>query len=399
MPPSPGSGLRRFPRPRIVISRCITFDPVRYDGSVIPCELVERMKPFVDFIPVCPEVAIGLSVPRDPIRIVRTPTGKRLVQPATGRDLTVEMERFGREFLDRLPPVDGFILKHRSPSSAKAGAKLYPDAGKSAPVGQGPGFFGKAVLERFGRFPIEDEGKLRNARIRDHFLTAIFTLARFREVKEAGKLRDLARFHTENRLLLMVQGERAMRAMGRVVANRGKKAPQEVFTLYGELLLSAFRRPPRYMANINVLAHAEGYFGDRLTKREKEVFEAALRSCRDGRTPVSEPKYLVLSWIARFGEPNLEKQGFRKPDLGERFGEPNLAKQGFRKPNLGERFGEPNLAEEGSGEPDYGERFGNQHLEATFGNSNLGDQTFFFPYPEELKVLETGVQERRTDDW
>jgi uncharacterized protein YbgA (DUF1722 family)/uncharacterized protein YbbK (DUF523 family) len=301
------------------------------------------MKPFVEFIPVCPEVEIGLPVPRDPIRIVRSGQVDRLVQPSTGRDLTMDMERFAREFLDGLPPVDGFILKYRSPSSAKAGARVYPDTGKSAPAGQGPGFFGKAVLHRFGRFPIEDEGRLRNARVRDHFLTAVFTLARFREAKEAGKLRDLIRFLTENRLLLMARSERGMRAMGRVVANREGKTAGEVFALFEDLLLSALRRPPRYTANINVLAQAEGYFGDRLTKRDKEFFEATLRRYRAGRAHVIEPKSLVLSWIARFGDPNLAKQG--------------------------------------SGEPD------------------LGDQTFFFPYPEELNVQETRGQEMRRDSW
>ncbi|HMK16240.1 MAG TPA: DUF523 domain-containing protein, partial [Methanomicrobiales archaeon] len=94
----------RFPRPGVVVSRCITFDPVRYDGSLIPSEVVERMKPFVEFIPVCPEVEIGLPIPRDPIRIVRVGRRDRLVQPSTGWDLTGEMEQFAREFLDGLPP-------------------------------------------------------------------------------------------------------------------------------------------------------------------------------------------------------------------------------------------------------------------------------------------------------
>lgn len=313
MPPTPSPAPGPFPRPQVVVSRCITFDPVRYDGSLIPSGIVDRMKPFVEFIPVCPEVGIGLPVPRDPIRIVRSGGVDRLVQPATGRDLTGDMERFAREFLDGLPPVDGFILKYKSPSSGKSGAKVYPKAEASSPIGQGPGLFGRAVLEGFGRLPVEDEGRLRNGRIRDHFLTAIFTLARFREAKEGGKVRDIVRFHTENKLLLMAMSERAMRAMGRLVANPERKAPQEVISLYEDLLLTALRRPPRFTANVNILNHAEGYFKDRLTKREKEFFQATLTRYREGLCPVSEPKSLVLSWIARFGEPYLEDQTFFSP--------------------------------------------------------------------------------------
>jgi uncharacterized protein YbgA (DUF1722 family)/uncharacterized protein YbbK (DUF523 family) len=353
MSPSSDSIVHRFPRPRVVVSRCITFGAVRYDGSIIPSEIVERMKPFVEFIPICPEVGIGLPVPRDPIRIVRSGGVDRLVQPATGRDLTEEMEKFAREFLDGLTPVDGFILKYKSPSSGKSGAKVYPKAEASAPIGKGPGLFGRVVLERFGRFPIEDEGRLRNGRIRDHFLTAIFTLARFREAKEGGKVRDLVRFHTENKLLLMAMSERSMRAMGRLVANPEGRAPQEVFSLYGDLLLAALRRPPRFTAHINILAHAEGYFKDRLTKREKEFFQATLTRYREGLCPVSEPKSLVLSWIARFGEPNLAKQGF---------GETNPGRPGF---------GEPYLE----------------------------DQTFFSPYPEGLVLPEGEAADREKEYW
>ena len=373
MPPSSVPGPSPFPRPRVVVSRCITFEAVRYDGSMIPSGIVERMKPFVDFIPVCPEVGIGLPVPRDPIRIVRTGEVDRLIQPATGRDLTERMEKFAREFLDGLPPVDGFILKYRSPSSGKSGAKVYASAEKSSPVGQAPGFFGRAVLNRFGRFPIEDEGRLRNGRIRDHFLTAVFTLARFREAKEGGKVRDLVRFHTENKLLLMAASERAMRAMGNLVANREGRVPQEVFAPYEDLLLSALRRPPRYTANINILTHAEGYFKDRLTKREKEFFGAALRRYREGLSPVSEPKNLVLSWIARFGEPNLGNPRFWVQNRGKpRFGDSYLEDPRFWVQNLGEpRFGKP----------------------------NLGDQTYFSPYPEELVLPEGEAADSEKECW
>ena len=296
---------------------------------MIPSEVVERMKCCVDFIPVCPEVGIGLGVPRDPIRIVRTGAGDRLVQPATGRDLTEEMDRFAREFLDGLPPVDGFILKSRSPSSGKTGAKVYPDATGSSPVGKGPGIFGRAVLARFGRFPVEEEGRLRNPGIRDHFLAAVFTLARFRRAKERGKIRDLARFHAENQLLLTALNEGAMRDMGGLVANREGKTPRELFAVYEDLLLSALRRPPRRTAIVRILAHAGGSFRDRPTRREWQLFGATLGRYRAGLVPVDEPKGIILSWIARSGDPDLEKQ------------------------------------------------------------------TFFFPYPEELRIPGTGVQARK----
>jgi uncharacterized protein YbgA (DUF1722 family)/uncharacterized protein YbbK (DUF523 family) len=87
---------------------------------------VEKLKPFVNFVPVCPEVETGLGVPRNPIRIVLAKGKRRLVQPATGLDLTEKMEKFADSFLSSLGEVDGFILKRGSPSSGFKNVKVYP---------------------------------------------------------------------------------------------------------------------------------------------------------------------------------------------------------------------------------------------------------------------------------
>jgi len=105
-----------YPRPRIGISRCIELDHCRYNGDSIGSEFVRRLQDHVDLVPVCPEVGIGLGVPRDPIRIVVRGGGRHLVQPSTGRDVTASMISFTDGFLDQLGEVEGFILKSRSPS-------------------------------------------------------------------------------------------------------------------------------------------------------------------------------------------------------------------------------------------------------------------------------------------
>ena len=144
--------MRDFTKPVVVVSKCIEFEPVRYNGQMMTSDLVRSLKPLVEFTPVCPEVGVGLGVPREPIRIVKGDDGLRLIQPATGLDLTDRMNRFSREFLDALPEVDGFILKSKSPSSAMKDAKIYPSTEQVSPLGKGPGFFGGAVVEEVRRF-------------------------------------------------------------------------------------------------------------------------------------------------------------------------------------------------------------------------------------------------------
>ena len=118
--------MREFSKPVVVVSKCITFESVRWNGQIIASEFVEKLKPYVNFVPVCPEVEMGLGVPRDPVRIVLVDGEKKLLLPVTGFDFTDKITKFSESFLDSLDAVDGFILKSASPSSGFKNVKVYP---------------------------------------------------------------------------------------------------------------------------------------------------------------------------------------------------------------------------------------------------------------------------------
>ena len=178
-------------KPIVVISKCITFAPVRWDNSIIASEFVEKLKPYIHFIPVCPEIEVGLGVPRNPIRLVSIKGDIRLIQPSTGLDLTEKMGEFAERFLSSLKEVDGFILKSASPSSGYKNVKIYPTTEKSPSIAKGPGIFGAAVLRRYPNLAIEDERRLRNPRIRENFLVRLFAMASYREIKEKNSINAL----------------------------------------------------------------------------------------------------------------------------------------------------------------------------------------------------------------
>jgi uncharacterized protein YbbK (DUF523 family) len=165
------------PRPRVVISRCIDFESCRYDGQVVRASLREELEPHVDFVPICPELEIGLGVPRDPVRLVRRSGAAHMVQPATGRDLTAKMESFSRDFLSGLGTADAFILKARSPSCGVRDAKLFHTGDDGAAFDSGPGLFAAWVMERFPHAAVEDEAGMNDPTLRHHFLTKAFALA------------------------------------------------------------------------------------------------------------------------------------------------------------------------------------------------------------------------------
>jgi uncharacterized protein YbgA (DUF1722 family)/uncharacterized protein YbbK (DUF523 family) len=280
---------------------------------MIPSEVVRLLGAHVDFSPVCPEVEIGLGIPRPPIRIVEAGGKQRLVQPETGRDVTHEMRTFAGTFLDAKAGAAGFILKSRSPSCGIKDVKIHAGVAGDAPVSKGVGLFAGEVLRRFGGLAIEDEGRLRNHRIREHFLTKLFTLSAFRAVRAAKSMGELVEFHTENKLVLMAYSQRGLKQLGKIVANPEKKPVQKVLRAYSEVLRDALASAPRYTSCINVLMHALGYFSKALSHTEKSFFLDSLQDFRDKRIPLSVPVGIMKSYIVRFEQPYLVRQTFFEP--------------------------------------------------------------------------------------
>lgn len=313
-PDAPAGPTRRvFPKPVLVISECLEFEPCRYNGARIQFDLVNALAPYVEYHPVCPEVQVGLGVPRDPVRIVADGEHSRLVQPSTGLDLTEDMQGFSARFLDGLDEVDGFILKSRSPSCGTGSVKVFAKADAGVVVRRGAGLFAAAVLERYGDLAVEDEGRLRNHRIREHFLTKLFAVARLRELGGKRRMADLVRFHAAYKFLLLAYSERGLRALGRVVANHRGERFDAVFAEYRAGFLRALGQTPRLTSMINVFQHISGFFRKELGRGEKAHFAALLDRYRKGRVPASAVALLLESWAIRFGSDYILDQALFAP--------------------------------------------------------------------------------------
>ena len=166
----------RLPTPIVVASRCLGFDMCRYDGEIVRTDVVARIAGHVRMIPICPELEIGLGVPRPQIRIVREKAGDRLVQPETGRDLTDEMSAFAAHFLETIAErgVDGFILKSQSPSCGGGDARVFTGVSSEDVVKRDDGLFARAARARFPDAAMEDEASLGDAVTRHEFVTALY---------------------------------------------------------------------------------------------------------------------------------------------------------------------------------------------------------------------------------
>jgi uncharacterized protein YbgA (DUF1722 family)/uncharacterized protein YbbK (DUF523 family) len=306
--------LKEFTRPTVVLSKCIEFEKCRYDGQIVSSDFVNKLIPHVQFITICPEVEIGLGTPRNTLRLVAFNGESRLLQPATNRDVTEKMRSFANAFLNSLPEVDGFILKSRSPTSAFKDARVYSSAEKgSAVVSKGPGLFGHAVLQRFPHLAIEDEGRLRNPRIKEHFLTKLFTLAGFRKTKATGVFGPLVQFHSENKLLLRAYNQNEARALGRIVGRGKSRSFDGAIREYQQRLFKALERPPRCGSNLYVMKNAMGHFSSKLSREEKAFFLDSLHKYKKGELPLSVNISILRLWIEKHKEDYLMEQTFFKP--------------------------------------------------------------------------------------
>lgn len=302
-----------FSKPHVCVSRCLGFAATRYNGLMLSCEWVDKLRPFVHFVDVCPEVEIGLGIPRNPIRVVLNKNGFRLQQPATGLDVTDTMNGYLLTTAERLKNIDGFILKSRSPSCGLNDVKLYSGAEGEMPSGKTHGFFGGYAKTAYPNAAIEDEGRLYSFKLREHFYTKLFINADYRNAETTQRVRALVDFHSRNKLLLMSYNQTQTRLLGKITANHGDAPSTELFASYRKELTQALQAPPTRGNAINTLMHAIGYFKDTLNPKEKAFILDSFEEFRQGAMPLSVPQKLIRSLALRTGQEYLLSQTFFNP--------------------------------------------------------------------------------------
>jgi len=301
---------RGFVTPKVVFSRCLGFDSCRWDGASVPNGFAERLIAYTETVTVCPELEIGLGVPRDPIKIVKEDEGQRLLQLNTEKDLTRRMEDFARSYLKSLGEVDGFLLKERSPSCGIREVGICAGLRSEEIIAKTSGLFARQVLDTFKSAAVESEERLADMRIREHFLTKLFTLSSFRKVHSSA---DLGCFHSRNSFLFASYSGKEEAAMARIAANREGRTASETFVDYARHLAAALSHPPRRTSCVNILTECLGHVIKRLCQSEKREFMVALDGYSRLCLPLNAPRLLLKNHVERLGADTLVDQSFMEP--------------------------------------------------------------------------------------
>lgn len=311
-------------RIRIGVSACLLGEEVRYNGGHKRDPfLTDLLGRYVEWVPVCPEVEVGMGTPRPAMRLVRIgegAAGVRMVTPETGADHTDAMRAYSARRVEELAGegLAGYILKKDSPSCGMERVKLYPAEGGapgSPPNREARGLFADALLRRFPDLPVEEEGRLHDPFLRESFVSRIFVRQRWLRAEREGWTRaSLMRFHERHKFLLMARSQAGMRRLGRLLGESAKTDDTaELAGTYLAGLTEILRRPPTRRGHTNVLFHLAGFVTDRMDEGDRHELIDAVERYRLGQLPLIVPVTLIRHHVRRLDVEYLRDQVYLDP--------------------------------------------------------------------------------------
>lgn len=304
---------------KLGISSCLLGNHVRYDGGhKLDRFLTDTLGKYVDYVPVCPEVECGLSIPRPSMRLEGHPDAPRLIVTSTRADLTDLMEAWAKNRVVELEKegLCGFIFKSDSPSSGMERVKVYNE--KSMPIKNGVGLFAAVFMKHFPLLPVEDEGRLHDPGLRENFIERIFALKRWRETLSSKNFKkSLIDFHTKHKLLILAHSAKHYQIMGKLVAAQKNFSVKDIQKRYQDLLLEALKIKATPAKHVNVLQHMMGYFKEQLSADEKKELLDLIHAYREEYIPLIVPVTLISHYVRKYDEPYLKDQVYLNPHPAE----------------------------------------------------------------------------------
>lgn len=301
-------------RPAIGISSCLLGENVRFDGGHKRNPFItEQLSEHFAFRPVCPEVAIGLGVPRPTIHLRRSEERVRVVDSRDpDKDHTAAMEGYAREQAGELGDISGYIFKAKSPSCGVWRVPVHQPSGP--PSKDGRGIYADAFMRARPLLPVEEEGRLHDPVLRENFVERVFAFRRWQDLTAEGMDADaLVRFHTAHKLTLMSHDERAMRALGRLVAEAGARPIAETAEAYITQFMEAMEKRATRKRHADVLMHLMGYLKKHIDADDKQELLDVLHAYRLGELPLIVPITLLKHHFRRHPHPYAVEQVYLNP--------------------------------------------------------------------------------------
>nr|WP_288306753.1 DUF523 and DUF1722 domain-containing protein [uncultured Romboutsia sp.] len=293
-------------KPKIVVSECLYGTKCRYDGQGYNDKVIQSLKDYVDIQTVCPELAIGLSIPREPIRIEMNKENEeyRLIDYNSKNDYTNQMTEFSEEFINGLDDIDGFILKSRSPTCGLKDAKVYYRGNKCSIRSNENVFFSQKIIDKYDYLPIENEGRLKNYNIRDNFFTRIFFINNLKNNK------NIIEFHKNNLLLLKSYDEESTNEVSDIL---NENRMEDQVHQYKEKVLNIVSNQRKKENKLSIIIKVFEKYKNMLNEEEINMFNGLIESYENQRIPFSTLEVVIKMYVTRFKDKDILNQTFFYP--------------------------------------------------------------------------------------
>jgi len=307
--------------PRIGISRCLLGDEVRHDGGHKRDPfLVSTFGRFVEWVPVCPEIEVGMGTPREPIQLVVSQDGVpsdgqtvRLVGVKSHTDWTTRMTTFAASRVRELKVADlaGYVLKKDSPSCGLERVRVHDDGHVTR---TGRGLFAEALVRELPNLPVEEEGRLNDPALRENFVERVFAYQRLRALFSGRwTIRQLVVFHSMHKLQLLSHSRQGYAELGRLVAGAIKHPRRDLSTTYQRLFMTTLARMATPGRHSDVMMHVAGHLKRLIQPGDRDELLAAIHDHRHGVVPLVVPITLLRHHVRRHDVGYLKDQTYLEP--------------------------------------------------------------------------------------
>lgn len=298
----------------IGISSCLLGNEVRYNASHSRDSYINgTLSAYFEFFPYCPEVGIGLGVPRPTIRLVNNGEGIRVVGVKDpSMDVTEPLKAYTKEQLPSVKALSGFIFKRGSPSCGMERVKIYND--KGMPGDTGSGMFAQGLMQAFPHLPTEEEGRLGDPRLRENFLQRVFVYHHWRHQIEPNlSVGELTGFHARIKLTLMSHDQTRARNLGRLAATARDDTLQQVAAEYLEGLMATLKIVASSKNHVNVLQHIQGYLKRNLDSDDKAELVETIMQYGRGDVPLIVPVTLLRHHFRKCPDDYIDNSWYMSP--------------------------------------------------------------------------------------
>ncbi len=318
MKASDKDGREQGDRPiRVGVSACLLGQKVRYDGGHKHDRyLTDLLGAHCEFVPVCPELEVGMGVPREAVRLLGSVEAPRMVGRRTGEDWTARMNRCVARRVAQLETMElsGYILKKDSPSCGMERVKVYGEGEGALPDKTGRGLFARALMERLPLLPVEEEGRLNDARLRENFIVRVFSYHRLQDLfRGRWKRGRVVSFHAAHKLLLMAHSPAHYAELGRLVARVKDLPPAEFRARYSAAFMAGLQVRATASKHANVLQHVVGYLRDHVDPAERDDILSVIEDHRRGIVPLIVPMTLVRHYVRKHAIAYIADQTYLNP--------------------------------------------------------------------------------------